>query len=423
MKPFNRTYPALILAALAMPVFAQGVAHSFAPSGRRYHIDDRWILSGPQRPETEYLENEKRVRSGVFDQRAGTILNAAQAYTKAVFAFRGLELRNTATYTQRFSGKDQCDANSDTLMVEWAVNGDAGAGTLILADDPMVSTYTLRISRAAILSIDDLTSFLAGVLVAAKPPLRLVLTDIDFALPPPPGISAFLGRTFRSSVPSINDVEVQGSVREGYCYLLVQVGKGLTRDSYPMPPFIPERFPPLADQVGSWSFERIRSEVGKGGCFDERNLVLLTELAKRGLTTEQFVDILVNTETTDPHGLAILASAALRALSAVGKAAALEGYMGPALDAYYRMGPHGEEAAAELFRTARWKCSPAFERIAVKHASGPFPAGPIAYLDMCSTSKESLETLEQVSLPSGLDALRDHAVRSISKRVAKATGR
>jgi hypothetical protein len=359
----------------------------------------------------------------VFDQRAETILKAAQSYTSSVFAFPGLEIRRTATYTQRFSGKDECGANSDTLMVEWAVNGNAGAGTLILADDPMVSTYTLRIPRAAIHSIDDLTAFLTGILVPEKPPLGLAVANMDFALPPPPGIAAFMGMTFRSATPFINDVLIHGSVREGYCYLLVQIGKGLTRDIYPVPPFIPERFPPLADQVGSWSFDRIRSEVGKEGCSYERNLVLLTEVAKRGLSTEQFVDLLVNNAATDPHEMAIVAGTALRALPAVGRAAALEGYIGPTLDAYDRMGPRAGEAALELFRTARWTCSPAFEQIAVKHANGPFPAGPIVYLEKCSTSRKTLEMLEGLSIPNGLDQLRTSAVRSISQRIEKPTGK
>ena len=423
MTTLSRLYLTLVLTAVAMPVFAQGVARGFVPSGRRFHIDDRWIVSGPQEPETEYLANEKKVRGGVFDQRAETILKAAQSYTESVFTFSSLEVRKTATYAQRFWGKDECGTNSDSLMVEWAVNGQAGAGTLILADDMMLSTYTLRIPRAAIHSIDDLTTFLTGILVPAKPPLHLVLTNIDFAVPPPPGIAAFMGMTFWSASPFINDVLIHGSVREGYCYLLVQVGKGLTRDIYPVPPFIPERFPPLADQARDWSFDRIRSEVGKEGCVDERDHVLLTELAKRGLSQEQFVDLLVNTGTTDPQEIWMRAKTTTRALWEAGKGELLERYMEPALEAYSRMGPTGEGFGAELFSAARARCSPVFEALAVKHVKGPYPEGPLFYLDACSTSRDTLEVLEGLQLPSSLAESRAQTIRSIRQRIEKAGGK
>jgi hypothetical protein len=416
MKRLSREALTLILAAVATPAFAQGVADS----GRRFHVDRSWVISGPRRPETEFLASEQRVREGVFDPRAGAILTAAQAYTRAAFAFSSLEPRKTATYAQQFSGKAACGPISDTLMVEWEVRGQAGAGTLILADDPTFSTYTLRIPHTAILSRDDLTAFLAGVLVSGKPPLHVPLADLDFAIPPPPGIAAFVGQTQMSSFAFINDTLIDGSIRGGYCYLLVQVGKGLTRDFYPVPPFIPERFPPLGVQIRDWSFDRIRFEVGKQGCSNERDLLLLTELAERGLSKDQFVDLLVNTGTTDPHKLAERALTTLRALSASGKGALLAEYMEPALDAYYSIGPKADGAAGELFRAARWKCSPTLEAIAVKHAKGPFPAGPITYLDMCSTSRATLETLERLPISNGLTELRAHAVRSIRERIGGA---
>jgi hypothetical protein len=348
------------------------------------------------------------------------VLRAAESFTGAIFTFSSLDLRQASTYTHvSLAGPDSCQVNNDTLVAEWAVSGPSGAGTLVLEDNPAVSVYTLRVPARAIMSRDDLTAFLAEFLVEKKEPLRLDLAALTFSVPPGPGIAGFIGAVIRSPNAFAWHVDIDGVVREKDAYLAVRVTKDIAEKYYRLPARVPERFPPLAELARDWSFDRVLSEVGRQGCPHERDVVLLTELAKRDLSADQFVDLLVKNAADDSGTLLARAGAVLQALMASDKMTMLEKYMEPALATYARKGGMADEAALHMFRMMGGNCSPGFESQAVKHIEGTYPVGAIWYLERCSASAETLRKLEQLQARGDAVAeVRARAVDAIRRRVA-----
>jgi hypothetical protein len=160
--------------------------------------------------------------------------------------------------------------------------------------------------------------------------------------------------------------------------------------------------------------------VGEEGCSQQREVVLLTELAKRDLTAEQFIDLLVNTRTSDSRALVTRAGYVLMALMDAGKMATLEKYLEPALETYAKIGERADEAALHLFRIAGWNCTPGFEALALKHTEGTYPVGAIWYLERCSTSPDALRRLEQLQTPGEAVAeRRARAIAAIRRRIGK----
>jgi hypothetical protein len=418
MKHITSAHIALISLVFTM--------HASGQSDPRLQVLKGWVIPQPTYWEELYQASEKRAREGVFDPRAGVVLKGAESFTKAIFTFSGMEVRHAATYTHLFNGPftgpNRCETNYDTLLAEWAVTGPAGSGTLTLEDNPIVSVYTLRVPARAIVSRDDLTTFLAGILVdhVEAIPLRLGLADITFSAPPGPGIAAFFGEVSRSPNAFIWEVDIAGVVRQRDAYLYVRVTKDIAEKYYHLPPFVPERFPPLAELARGWSFDRLRSEVGEEGCSQQREVVLLTELAKRDLTADQFIDLLVNTRTGDSRSLLLRATYVLLALKDADRMAVLEKYLEPALETYAKIGERADEAALHLFRVMGGNCSPGFEALALKHIEGTYPIGAIWYLGLCSTSSEALRRLEELKEPGGGGAeVRARAVDSIRRRMGK----
>jgi hypothetical protein len=368
-----------------------------------------------------YQAGEKRAREGAFDLRAEGVLKGAESFTRAIFTFSSLELRHAATYTRLFNGPDGCQENNDTLVVEWAVSGPSGSGALVLEDNPAVSVYSLRVPTRAIASRDDLTAFLRQVIVDGKAPLRLGLAGLAFSVPPGPGIAAFYGSSTRSPNALTWEVDVAGVLRENDAYLCVRVTKDIAAEYYRLPAFVPERFPALADLARGWSYDRIRSEVGKQGCSQQRDVVLLTELAKRDLSADQFVDLLVKTRDSDSYALLTRATYVLLALKDANQMATLEKHLEPALEAYSRIGQRADEAALQLFRVMGGNCSQRFEALALKHAESTYPVGAVWYLGLCSTSAETLQRLEKMRTPQeGADEIRARAIDAIQRRIARA---
>src|SRR5262245_2582349 len=98
-------------------------------------------------------------------------------------------------------------------------------------------------------------------------------------------------------------------------FVTIVVGKAYTRQYYPVPPFIPERFPPITELVKSWSSDQIRSELAKGSrtpLRSDREKIILTELAKRGMSTDLIVDLLREAAPGQEYGRLANLEAALK---------------------------------------------------------------------------------------------------------------
>jgi hypothetical protein len=386
-------------------------AFGFDDQGFRFITAEVSQESAARGRSSAFTSLDADVTSGVFDPGAGKLLDAAQSFTKAVFSLPSLELVRATT--RRDDG--------DVLIVKWAVNEPFAKGSLILQDLPYSSSYEFRLTGVGIQSKDDVANFLTKLLTWNKPPTNFVPSAFYVYSGSGP-VRAYLARSYQSSSADLRNVTVGAATLDGAWFIEVELGKDFTRGYYPVTPFVPERFPPLEELVKSWGFNRIWGEVGRPvgpdgsqGYSHFRDDILVTELIRRGLTEEQFVELLSN---VDSVGLGTRAQVVLFALQQEGKGASLGRYFGPALRMYEHIGPGSSDAVETLFRFAAAACSKPYEAEAARLLkSGTFPNASLLYVSRCSASQDVLEAVSSADVPDKLLDAKKFALMDIRKRL------
>lgn len=369
------------------------------------------------RPDVLFQAAQKELTGGVFDPRADLLLKAAEGFTKDVFNFSTLTFLRAITYQ---------NDNSDEMIVEWTFKGSGAGGTLVLRDTPFLSEYTMRFKDCACRTREDLSRLLTGLVVWAKRPVNLGAININ--LPASYPNSAFWGSPPQpsSEVEVIRDFNLRGWVKDQDLYLHINVGKAFTKSYYPVPPFIPERFPPLTELLELWSSRRIWGEVGRPAgpskdvdLSEIRDEILITELARRGLSENEFVELLRNVRS---YRLYSRAGIVIDSLHNAGKAMDFNQYFEAALRMYQRLGPSAGNAVGELFRQRfrRTGCAEQLEADSLRLLrENIFQVAAMGYLGECSTSEEAVRAIAAASVPDGFISQKEMALRDVQKRLGK----
>lgn len=370
------------------------------------------------------------------------MLADAEKFTKNIFNIPSLQFRRAVTHRVPTGAQW-----GDVLIAEWEFQEAFGNGSIVLTDTPYYSTYNLRVRDCHIRSQAELTAFLRTALVWNKPPLNfrsdapqvapgqkvggvtpgavLTIHLPASALP----IASFSGgpRTPRSASSYSADFLFDGLLEANEWYFQFRVGKSFTHGFYPVPPWIPERFPPLVELAKSWGYARIRGEVGQtvkpfegGPDFTaDRDRILIAELARRGLSDDQVLALLTDVQPT-PRGYELRLDAVIGGMKDAGGASFVSRFFVPALKTYEQIGPVAEKSADTLFRSAAVpSCLSGLDSAALETLKqGMFVKGPLAYLARCSTSREALRALEDMPSPdAGNERLRAWAISSIQRRI------
>ncbi len=188
---------------------------------------------------------------------------------------------------------------------------------------------------------------------------------------------------------------------------------------YPGPPLIPERFPPLSELLKTWSFDHIRSEVGVHGesplahmWATERNSRLIAELVRRGLSEQQFVELLVPSDVTS---LRTRLSEVWPGFSNAHAEGLYARYGVAALHRYAQIGPKAEEPAEAYFIG---DCSQELDSLAKATLKEQlYWTGPIRYISRCSNSTEDLHLLETLTVPDRASESWEFAVGQMRRRL------
>jgi hypothetical protein len=374
----NQNISQMLLAVLLIGVAAFGQV-------LRYRTADEVRLPGNHRAGLSYAETEKRFAGAAFDEQARTLLQASEAFTKKVFRLPTLRLERAVTYR---------DTRGDILAVEWRFEEPFGRGSILAEDTPYTSDYSLRLSDCKIVTRNDLTTFLTSLLIWGRPPVTAEVLMVD---PPEesPRLDRFTANQNRSPYFMLHDYDLGGVAVGNEWDVRLRLGKSHTRGFYPVPPFIPERFPALTDLVKTWTGAQIRAELGKPVgpspqyvVSHHRNVVLMTELARRGLTREEVIELVVSAR---PANSTEWVSEVLGALRAAGNQIPVSSFIGPAMEMYRRIGSQADRAVEALFDHAKRSCAPASEQEAIKALrEGVFVQGPRTYLAVCASSEEAL---------------------------------
>ena len=155
-----------------------------------------------------------------------------------------------------------------------------------------------------------------------------------------------------------------------------------------------------------------------GELSEHRDRVLIDELVDRGLTTDEIVELMIS---TDSSNLNARARVVLDVLREHGKAkTVVPAVFGPVLKFYESTGAPAGGAAQALFRAASQDCGgEEIESAALRVlARGLFVDGPLVYLSKCSASQETLDQLERIPVR-GSRVFGDEPKESVRKEIEK----
>ncbi len=376
------------------------------------------------RPDLVFEGIEERLAGNAFDPLAEHLLRVSTDVTLELFRISNLKLERAITYR---------DETGDNLVIRWAVDESFGKGTVILWNNPYAWLYAMRLEGCRIGSRQQLSAFLNGLVNWSKVPKGRPSYTVELANDDP-GLGGFRGHNSAPMYRGLRDFDIIGVPQREAWFLTVGAGPAATYHRDGSWTNVPERFPPLTELIKKWSFDQIRAQVGApvgpkapselvGSADGEiyfvptanRDRILVAELARRGLTAEQVVELLTDVK---PKYLFERLGVVEEALRQAGKGPDPDSYLSPALQVYRRIGQPAEEAASSLYRTVGLKCSPAEEAEALKDLKqGIFQEGPMTYLGMCSRSPGSLRALEQTPVPDHLVSDKARHLEEIRHRL------
>jgi hypothetical protein len=370
------------------------------------------------RPDLTYRGAEKRLAEGTFDSAAQSLLDASERFTRLIFQLPSLHFQRAVSYRDR---------RGDCFVAEWAF-GPRNRWSVILADYPDRSVYHFRLSGYRIAVREDVGLLISELVIFRRPPV-IVLPDraeleVEESGGTPVSFSWRYDPVQPIPRPKDQEVRITGVAAPGdYWYVAAEVGKALTAQYYPVKPLLKERFPPLIEMVNSWSFERIRKELldpYKEDRLGQRREILLAEVARRGISPEQFLELLQDIPSGYEY---VRIGELLNALERNGQGNALASLFEPALKFYERKRDRmADSAIAILFVRASKKCSAAFEEHAMRILrEGAFAFGPVHYLGACSSSPEALRVVEGLPVSQEQQRWRSSAAQGIRQRLGKAS--
>ena len=372
----------LMITRWTIPVLSVAISVGFqllpAQEAPKYQVEKDWSMPDSIRADHLFHEATAEFAKGSFDPQAQLLLESAEAFTRRVFQLSTLKLTRSIT----IRGED-----GDLLLAEWSFGEPSLNGSVVLKDTPLFSQYLFRLPGHSVQTLDEINVLLSRILVLNKPPVDLTLASLRITVSGGVPIRGFSGTfiTPRRANEAIMHFAVLGAAASNDFFLSVRLGKGFTAGYYPVPPFIPERFPPLGELVSTWSSAHIRDELGRrqSSSFVEfRDGILMTELVRRGITQEMFLDLLENAGDSPVDQRAGLLFVTM--INA-GSHDLVTRYFRPTLAMYERLGPRADAAALTLFRAALQDCPSGVESEIVRlFRSGVFQNAALSYFEHCA---------------------------------------
>jgi hypothetical protein len=372
---------------------------------------NRTAADSYSRPDLRFSTEEDKIAAGTFDSGATPVLRAAEAHTKAIFNLPSLRFQRAVT--ERIATGRQ---RGDVLIVEWRFQESFGTGVIVLTDTPYYLNYAFRLSNCKIESQADLTTLLMKMLTWGK---ATASPSDASAFPTVMTVHLPLGATeitfFDGSIPSISpylhvaDFEFSGLLENKQWYIDFGIGKVGASSYSSVPPYVPERFPPLDDLAKSWNFSRIRTSIGdpvrpwEGGAdfTERRDRILIAELVRRGLSHDEVIDLLRSVEPATASSYYSRLNSVIAGFKDAGKGPFDKLFFKAALEAYESIGPVASASVGILFGDAVIRgCAPDVETQAIEVLKRrSFPEAAFGYLRQCATSNETIAAVEAMAMP------------------------
>jgi len=380
--------------------------------------DPTWDPRGVPATDKTFDAAVSDLEHGSFDPAATELASAEDKWTTSIFNLPSLARKRPITYR---------NSVGDNLLMEWEFQEPFAEGNVILRDTPYYSTYSMRLTAGSWQTRDELSNLLTALIRSEAAPIRIPSFRV-FVAPEYPKVTPFeaLPTLTLSERPFIRDFFVFGRESQGQLFIQVNVGKVFSDGLAGVPAFVPERFPPLSVLARSWDEQKVFQEIGRptdpsiGGKFSEkRDLILITELARRGLSEDSFLKLLVSVRSRD---LESRASTVFTAMHDTGKDADFDRYFQPMLAEYLRIGPSADGAMRESFRAAarRGVCAAEFEQSALRLLqAGTLQDTALYYLGGCSGSEEVTGILASIPVPFKFVPLQESTLVAIQNRLER----
>ena len=308
----------------------------------------------------------------------------------------------------------------DALFAAWSLDNTSGPRQLAVWDTPRQTAFLLIWNRIPFTNSDEAGAFMKHIVPSSGPFANLHLhTHWDAQA------HKFEGYGSNPSIiePRGNEVQVFGvPVQDNsYVYALV-AGKRLVEQAfYTGDPsdfiFVPERFPPLRERIGSWTKERVTAELSDGNDDFARNRdeILLQEVLSRRLTAADLQQLFA---APGPFRVEYVMQALLASKR-------VSEYGSGLRDILLAQNPgihHSEEIVRVMLRTLGSSADVDL-RDAVSRflASGIFAPWTFTYMERRGRTQQDYGAVERAVLPAGVDgveAYRARALAQIRRRIA-----
>lgn len=353
----------------------------------RATIDDKQLRIDPD-PGVEFNDAAMELAKGVPDPRGAPLLKDAGTFTGAVFNLPGSSLQNAVVYR---SGEGDC------MLAQWSFNEEPGRGSVILRDTPFWSYYYFHLPSGAARTADDVDRFATRLMTWEKTPLSLHRLQVSVTLQNEDVLwfSSIVGDIVPTALVSL--FQMKGINRGGDLFATVQIGKWHTRVIYSVASYVPERVPPLTEQVRNWGNEKLARELPKvpfpsaGSANSARSKIIASELWRRGIAEDEFAELLRGKSSGE---IAYRADVLIDQYWSARNQVLPASYISAALSMYETLGEEAASAAGRFLWQNPDSCRHDLEPMALRlFRAGRFQGAAVSYFSSCSASDEVISVL------------------------------
>jgi hypothetical protein len=306
-------------------------------------------------------------------------------------------------------------SGQDILFAGWSLDDAAGPTTLAVWDTTYYTAFLFIWNRMPFANAHDAELFTQRILPAEDFLSRLRVRMLWDGTR-----SKLFAEGEPTTFPYRAPIQILGVPAQpsSYVYALV-VGKRLLGRAYDtggqVPTlYVPERFPPLNERVGTWTKERLIAELDNGfsTVATNRDEILLTELLGRGLSADEFRQLFVAPGTFRVEHV-------MKAVTDTKRVAQYGRGLRDMLLAQTPGDPRSEETVGIALRYLR--SSPDLDLcdlVSQFLARGAFDPWTFSYMEMCGRTQEHYDAVERAAASSRVSkAAQSNALGQIRRRM------
>ncbi len=334
-------------------------------------------------------------------------LDQEQRGMKGIFQASWPRLEGYATLNQD---------NQDILVASWKSENDTSSVKRVSVwDTPLRDVFLFEVNDDVLNSPERVKSFVDGLFLWSTPPLQI--TEADYLLLKNPAALGVVGlgnvvyQRFSALPNEEYDFWIGGYRTKTESYLCILAGKKLVDDS---PNLLPQRFPPLKDQIRGADTSILLQELGSRESQDKAK-ILIHELVSRKLTDDEFDRLLSFQENPGGRAFDVVSE-----VVAQDKLRLYEKKIRTLLLSSMQDHREADPRPASILRALWYAHDVDFSDLAlaaVRNDSAVYDG--LTYLRTRGKTEQLAEDLQNLAIPDDLKEYRELVVRDIRNRASE----